>query len=267
MRRTNDENRTTAIRNTDHPQTLKRAHRILITMVLLFVVAGVSGIAGFMCVLIPQQYSKQAGEQFAILRTATVGDCICLGKYEQDNDLSDGAEPIEWLILAKENNRFLLVSKYALDNVPFNKDSQNGTWSRSSIQRWLNEKFFLSAFSAVEQSMIRLTDSSSEMTTSCDADSHKSTNSRVFLLSLDEVQRYFRNSDERQCKPTAYAASKGAGAENSGCGWWLRSHGYFDSAATRVLADGRLNFIGQPAERDSAVRPAIWIEYNEPESV
>ncbi len=44
-----------------------------------------------------------------------VGDVIYFGSYEQDNNLSNGKEEIEWIVLAKENRKALLISKYALD--------------------------------------------------------------------------------------------------------------------------------------------------------
>ena len=41
-----------------------------------------------------------------------VGDSFTFGSYEQDNDLNNGTEPIEWQVLAIENNRALLISRY-----------------------------------------------------------------------------------------------------------------------------------------------------------
>ena len=36
-----------------------------------------------------------------------MGDYVFFGTYEQDNDTANGKEGIEWLVLAKENNRSL----------------------------------------------------------------------------------------------------------------------------------------------------------------
>ena len=268
MRRTNMDLQTTAIRNEDRPQTGKRGRRILFMMVLLFVLAGVSGIAGFMCVVLPQQNAMQIDENcVSSLRKANAGDSVFLGAYEQDNDLSDGAEPIEWIVLSKQDDRALLVSKYALDYAPFNTGSAISTWDYSTIMQWLNESFFTTAFSSAEQTMVSLSKISAGSNTFFGTDPGRVTGSRVFLLSLAEANTFFQTSDERQCRPTAYAAARGVSVEeNGGCGWWLRSPGYDDTAASRVLPDGSFSFIGQPAERSLAVRPAMWVEISEIEN-
>ena len=43
------------------------------------------------------------------------GQYITFGKYEQDGDLDNGKEPIEWEVLSIEPGQALLLSKYALD--------------------------------------------------------------------------------------------------------------------------------------------------------
>ncbi len=54
------------------------------------------------------------------LKNAEVGDYITFGLYEQDNDLSNGKENIEWLILELKDEKALVISKYALDSKPYN---------------------------------------------------------------------------------------------------------------------------------------------------
>ena len=53
--------------------------------------------------------------ELKLLQSVSVGDTVCFGTYEQDNDTSNGTENIEWKVLAKENNKVLIISKYALD--------------------------------------------------------------------------------------------------------------------------------------------------------
>lgn len=45
-----------------------------------------------------------------------VNDHVFFGHYEQDNDLTNGAEAIEWRVLKVENGEALLISQYALDS-------------------------------------------------------------------------------------------------------------------------------------------------------
>ncbi len=49
------------------------------------------------------------------LKIAEVGDIVYFGAYEQDNNTSNGKEDVEWIVLAKENEKALVISKYALD--------------------------------------------------------------------------------------------------------------------------------------------------------
>ena len=48
------------------------------------------------------------------------GAVVMFGSYEQDNQPDNGAEPIEWLVLAQSEGKALLVSRYALDCQPYN---------------------------------------------------------------------------------------------------------------------------------------------------
>lgn len=247
------------------PEERKRKHPVVYTVLLLFVLAGISTIACFMTVIMPHQIAQQADMAYAAsLQTASVGDIVRLGAYEQDNDLSDGAEEIEWIVLARQDNRALLISKYALDYAPFNTGSAISTWDYSTLLQWLNETFFTTAFTPAEQSLVRLSRVEADRNMYFHSDPGKMTRSRVFLLSLEEAKDYFRTTDDRQCAPTAYAEAQGASPEGSSCGWWLRSPGYDESTASRVLADGSFSFIGQPAERSLAVRPAIWVDCGKP---
>ncbi len=45
---------------------------------------------------------------------APVGSAVFFGEYEQDNDMSNGKEQIEWLVLDKDKDSVLAISKYCL---------------------------------------------------------------------------------------------------------------------------------------------------------
>ena len=93
---------------------------------------------------------------------ADVGDIIEFGAYEQDNEKSNGKEPIEWQVLAKEDNKILVISKYALDAKPYNTEFENVTWETCTLRTWLNETFLDEAFSKAEKSMIQTTEVSAD---------------------------------------------------------------------------------------------------------
>lgn len=59
------------------------------------------------------------------------GDCVAFGRYEQDNDSSNGPETIEWTVLDVQGDQALLLSRFPLEQVPY-KDSREGTnWMRA----------------------------------------------------------------------------------------------------------------------------------------
>ena len=70
-----------------------------------------------------------------------VGDTVFLGKYEQDNNLNNGMENISWIVLEKNQDRALIVSKFALDCQPYNSTYAELTWADCSLRHWMNEVF------------------------------------------------------------------------------------------------------------------------------
>ena len=206
-------------------------------------------------VIIPKQ-------NFEKLQSASVGDTVIFGVYEQDNNTGNGKENIEWIVLAKENGKVLLISKYALDCQPYNSTNEEVTWETSSMRTWLNESFFKDAFQAADQkhisSLLVTADPNPEYTTNPGND----TTDQVFLLSIDEVNSYFNSLKARICTATAYAKAKGVFTSKAdACLWWLRSPGYVSKNAAIVNEGGSARYGGLGVEnKSSGIRPAIWID-------
>ena len=83
-----------------------------------------------------------------------VGDIIEFGSYEQDNDLSNGPEPIEWRVLEVSDGSALIVSQYALDARAYNKERVRITWAECTLRGWLNGEFYDTAFSVDRKSVV-----------------------------------------------------------------------------------------------------------------
>lgn len=195
------------------------------------------------------------------LSKASVGDNIFFGSYEQDGDTSNGKEDIEWLVLAKENKKILVISKYALDCQPYSYTPT--TWEECSLRAWMNDDFLNNAFSAYEQSKIVTTNVSDDKNPKYRADPGNATTDKIFLLSVKEAEKYFSSDSARQCKPTEYAIANGAyvNDNNGDCWWWLRSPGNYQSPAALVYDDGSVCYIGNNVYNDYVcVRPALWID-------
>ncbi len=209
-----------------------------------------------------EQYKSDA------LNAAAVGDYIYFGFCEQDDNTTNGKESIEWLVLAKEDNKILVISRYALDAKPYNTKWEAVTWETCALRTWLNGTFLDEAFSKAEQSIIQTTKVSAGKNPDYSSDPGNATRDKVFLLSIDEANKYFATDEERMCTPTACAIANGAGTYGkyeadveTTCWWWLRSPGYISFDAAYVdICDGSVRSKGNYVSNGyGCVRPAMWI--------
>ena len=195
---------------------------------------------------------------------ADVGDYIHFGQYEQDNNTSNGKEAIEWIVLDRDDDRILVISRYGLDCKPYNTVLRAVTWGTCTLRSWLNDSFFQEAFSAGEQRAILTTsvdNGKSQCNSSWITDGGNDTKDKVFLLSYAEAGKYFGSNDARTCKPTACAiAPRAFRSHGSGyCSWWLRSPGFRLDSVAFVDSLGSLNYNTNVDFVYGSVRPSCWI--------
>ena len=197
-----------------------------------------------------------------LLSEASVGSTVFLGSYEQDNNASNGKEDVEWIVLARENNRVLVISRYALDCEQYNTSENDITWETCFLRKWLNEVFLNAAFSEEERAMIPSVTVNADKNPDFSTSPGNSTTDQVFLLSITEANMYFDWNSDRQCQGTAYCYSQTALKGGDGnCWWWLRSPGRDSAHAATVDSDGSVNKGGYSVNRMyDAVRPAMYID-------
>lgn len=196
------------------------------------------------------------------LKAAKVGDYVCFGAYEQDNNTANGKEETEWLVLEVKDGKALVISKYSLDCKQYNTNDTDVTWKTCTLRKWLNNDFLDAAFSAEEKAMIPTVTVSADKNPDYSTKPGKATQDQVFLLSITEANKYFSSDSARQCKPTEYAVANGA-EDDSVCWWWLRSPGRVQSNAALTDYDGEVDEIGHYVSLDTGVvRPALWIDLN-----
>lgn len=194
-----------------------------------------------------------------ILETAVVGEYVGFGAYEQDGKTSNGAEVIDWIVLAREDGRILVISRYVLGGVKFNEKNEDVWWVTSSARTWLNGPFFTTAFSTDEKMMIPTVEVS---TTDYDMKNVNYLSSdKVFLLSAEEAEQYFADDDARMCQATPFAKESVAAYHLDRSPWWLRSSGAKYSQAATVVAGGAINSYGDRVHIVNGYRPVIWIEF------
>ena len=194
--------------------------------------------------------------------TVSVGDTVTFGKYKQNSNppggpLGSDEEDIEWIVLAKEGNRVLVISKYALDWQEYHAAYTDVTWETCSLREWLNGTFLEKAFSAEEQNRMISTTVTADRNPEYDTSPGNDTTDKVFLLSITEVNRYFSSDEARKCDQTAYARRL---SYKSNTVWWLRSPGSKSGLVAIVDPDGSVRYYGYNVISDGAVRPAMWID-------
>lgn len=225
------------------------------------------------------------------------GDIIKFGAYEQDLNYTNGKEAIEWIVLKKTNNSVFLLSKYALDALPYHNTVENVTWETCSLRKWLNNDFIKSAFNKTEQSMIKTTLVENYDNVKYKTSAGNDTKDKVFLLSMLETidsSLGFKDSydDEDMLRVCALAWNKNkkspydtvtSNGETS-CNWWLRTPGIagyytmfisYSSGVERGYAVGDFNSTYRDTNENgtlggysltgrdtlyAGVRPAMWIK-------
>ncbi len=199
-----------------------------------------------------------------ILDSNDVYSTVKFGRYMQGerNSLS----PIEWIILYKDKKKALLVSKYALEALGFNKRLKPVTYESSKIRKWLNSEFVKLAFTNDERDRILetkvLPDSNPKFLTN----QGETVTDEVFLLSISEVNKYMPNDEIRKCFPTKHAELNGifrSEPENTTY-YWLRTMGESNEKCSIVDALGKIYYKGNVINASQGgLRPAIWIDIKE----
>lgn len=190
------------------------------------------------------------------------GDVITLGSYEQDNNVSNGVEPIKWIVLDNDGDKALLLSYYALDSQQYNeRPIGDNSWDKSSLKHWTSSYFQTAAFSEGER-VAYLAEA-------------------PFCLSVAQAKQYLladdRFTNNIGCTITAHAAAQYPWLSynneplyrpgDTGA-WWLCQ----DSSSTGSTADyapivrenaevlypGKRNLLGE-ADRYEFVRPAVYV--------
>lgn len=187
-----------------------------------------------------------------------IGDTIFFGHYEQDGDLLNGPEPIEWIILDGTDSSMMLISKYPLDYQAYNDKKKDTTWAKCSLREWLNDEFIEDAFYPAESAVIAKmeVDNGNSQTKGSEWDTNggKNTSDQVYLLSYNEYSQYIED-DSIELNP--YVKKKGAdGLFNDNTTWWLRSPGKAKNNACFV-GNGKIESASVSDKR--CIRPVIWL--------
>jgi hypothetical protein len=211
------------------------------------------------------------------------GGVISLGNYE--------GRPLEWQVLEVRDRQALLLTKDAIDMRAYNEEDEDMTWENCTLRQWLNSDFYNAAFTAAQKNSVvesKIVNEDSKYGTPGGND----TRDKIFLLSIDEANRYFidvvsrtaklnltcaqmedlaRRLDESPIYNCTYDEAlemttiwNGDAVDN----WWLRSPGNRANLAALVISDfgsgrifdtGGIFGLGGVSYDFVGLRPAMWV--------
>ena len=184
-----------------------------------------------------------------------VGEQVTFGRFEQDNSPANGDEPLQWVVIAREGNRALLLSRHVLAAMKYSKNATS-TYENSTMREWMNTVFVPSAFNEAEAAAL-----AQRTATPVRSAEGRHVQDKAFVLSREEVEKYLPATASRIAAPTAVAEQQGAGYINKlgDCWWWLRSSTKGTKYANTVLNDGTFDNRSVNFATLLGVRPAVWV--------
>ena len=203
-------------------------------------------------------------------RAAEKGSIVSFGHFEQDNDLSNGPEPIQWIVLDKIDGQLLLLSASCLKGMAYNTAAFTPvTWETSSLRAWLNEDFFSSAFTEEEKALILTVSNENPDHSIVETPGGRDTRDRVFVLCERDTVIYLNDPADQEAvgkaQGTEYAKANGLQTDEEGnASWWLRSPGMYEYIAQFVDQNGEPYTNGASTDIDylCGVRPVMWLDTN-----
>ncbi len=189
-----------------------------------------------------------------------IGDTIKFGKYKQRAD-DEESFSILWRVIDKKDNEFLIISESILDAISYNNYySDNMTWSGCSLRKWLNEDFYNIAFTPTEKDYIKNT----VLINNLVKKNEPETQDNVFLLSSDEITRYFTNEAAKKCYASDYAKCNLGINEDYLCRWLTRTSD--DSGKLYIVSNDGIMYKDESVYEKLGIRPAMWINIGDKDS-
>lgn len=220
-----------------------------------------------------------------LIANAEVGDSVYWGKYEQDGIKENGTEPIEWIVLDKDGDKVLVVSRYILDYCCYQKDIEYNkylSWEVSDVRKWLQNSFYDNSFTSAEKKCI--VNTLFEKTYDCPTTVisgfvggdkeyiktlEQSSKDKVFLFDYQEIKKYQLNvlAETSKVVEDIYGSNESAylmrvyfsgtrteyNYDTSKSCWNYSEEAHLDTKGNRLVT--RNVKVG--------VRPAMWIDISE----
>ena len=189
---------------------------------------------------------------------------------EPSNDISKKPEPnsiipfggYNWRVLEVQNDRMLILSDIIIEKREYHNADGHTKWGTCALRDYLNWAFY-NKFNGPDRALITEINN--------DPQHSNTTNDKIFLLSIEEVVKYFGDSGQLNKKNTTkindqYNSARIAKDKDGKASfWWLRSGGYYGlfglTNVSSVGIDGIL-YVNKHTSRNTTggVRPALWLK-------
>ena len=160
----------------------------------------------------------------------------------------------EWVVIAKENGRWLCVTKDIVKIRKFHEAETLVSWADSDLRAHLNGEFLEYCFGdpdSGDRARVCLTENENNAVTFSNGNKSigsAATQDYVFLLSYEEAEQYFPNDLVRTAKYNGQTQN-----------WWLRSPGDHLNEFANVDGIGQVCYSASNIHTGGlGVRPAIW---------
>ena len=237
-----------------HKADMIRKRRSFALLVLLIgIVIGIAWFIYASWIRLASEYKKE----LEWMSQAQVGDVVKLGRYDT-NPMGFGTERVDWIVLRKENDMLMLITKQGIAGSVYHHKYEEVNWKESDLCTFLNDTLYHEVFSRYEQEILVDNPDSGD---------------RLSLLSETEVESLFQDDMSRQLCITDVAKSKGTNVNFASktnhwdmkgyrsSWWWLRGDQQISKTAPIVTEDGVVltdeKYVNKP---NGAVRPVVWIK-------
>lgn len=113
----------------------------------------------------------------------------------------------DWYVLDKQDDRVLIITEKVIERRPYHSQDCEITWESCDIRKYLNSEFY-NSFSIVDRKCIVEINNENNDNPWYGTSGGNPTSDRIFLLSIEEVVKYFGNSGQINNR-----------TRNPGCDW------------------------------------------------
>ena len=201
----------------------------------------------------------------------TTGSIIQFGEYN-------------WRVLDIQDDKALIITEDIVEVRPYDAEFTEEVWETCTLRKYLNS-VFLQKFTQTDQERIIETKIYNPNNEWYGTWGGKNTIDKIFLLSLEEADKYFGDSGDylnEQRKEFDFEnntfvtsddggwfsnendSNRQAAYEGSPAFWWLRSPGIHNGSAAFVFDNGGVGVFGLDLycilDVVCGVRPAMWVK-------